>query len=72
MLLHKSYVCQLCVVRCCKDTLSSCLDAHAALVALVPNQAHLTFSAARPWCSCCCFFKIAWKACIGPSRPEGL
>ena len=35
------------------DNLSSCPGAHAALVALMPNQAHLTFSAGWPWCSCC-------------------
>ena len=27
--------------------------AHAALIAMKPNQAHLTVSAGRPWCSCC-------------------
>ena len=70
-LLHLSYVCLLRVVRCCKDALSSCSDARAALVALVPNQAHLTFTVDRPWCSCC-WLKTARKACIGSPRPEGV
>ena len=32
-LLHQSCICQLCMVRCCEDTLSSRPEAHAVLTA---------------------------------------